>query len=109
MPGEPPDWGKRRSTQWKRPPWKRAGAAEALGTFVEWLNKCSHAAAAVAGYLIDFFIELSRGDADDSGAQSSITSKRGGPSLQGLCRVFAGGDPAKTLQSWSLGGLLGQS
>ena len=38
-------------------------------------------------------------------------------SLQGLCRVFAGSlqgggpckDPAKTLQSWSLGGLLGPS
>ena len=52
--------------------------------------------------------ELSRGDLNfvplflNSGAQGSITSKRGAPSFQGLCRVFAGGtlqrpckDPAK--------------
>ena len=39
----------------------------------------------------------------NSGAQGSITSKRGVPSLQGLCRVFAGGGPCKDpakLESW---------
>ena len=65
--------------------------------------------------------KLSRGDLHfvplflNSESQGSIARKRGVPSLQGLCRVFAGGgglqipceDPAK-MESWRpLGAVLG--